>query len=121
LIRMLYYNYRRRSRSPDENWNNVETFLSRLELAETSVLSLNWDCVIEQGLERTRGVDNFEYGCDARPAFFTSTNDVVLRARLQTKSLTRRRERWAASAAPAEGAVGAAAQESSGGGRLQRA
>jgi hypothetical protein len=44
--------------------------------------------VIEQGLERTRGVDNFEYGCDARPAFFTSTNDVVLRARLQTKSFT---------------------------------
>jgi hypothetical protein len=97
LVRMLYYNYRRRSGSPDENWNNVETFLSRLKLEETSVLSLNWDCVIEQGLARTQGVDNFEYGCDARPAFWPRTEMRIgfMTAAASTSCATNRQQKTA--------------------------
>lgn len=71
-IRMLQQRYKRRQKNQDNNWKNLETFFERLKLENTAALSLNWDCVIEQGLARTQHITNFDYGCDARAIRFAS-------------------------------------------------
>lgn len=70
FIRMLQQCYRKRKNQPDKNWITLEAFLQHLNLKKTAILSLNWDSVIEQGLERTQNVENFDYGCDARAITF---------------------------------------------------
>ncbi|MDE8654554.1 hypothetical protein [Novosphingobium album (ex Liu et al. 2023)] len=70
MIRMLSQTYKRRQRSPDDNWQLLETLFRDFDGETTAVLSMNWDTVFEQGLARTQSVRNIDYGCSARPHTF---------------------------------------------------
>ena len=77
LMRMLQQRYRQGERRQDDNWRAVETLLKRLDIDSTAILSLNWDCVVERGLARTRDVEEFDYGCDAHHAEFNRDKIVL--------------------------------------------
>lgn len=81
LIRMLQQLYRRRSRRPDGQWEILHEFLSRLHSRRSAILSMNWDCVVERGLESTQAISAFDYGCSSIPAEF-------LRGQIKIKSET---------------------------------
>ena len=85
FIRMLQQRYSRRENKPDENWNKLKLLLRRLRLDSSSVLSLNWDSVIEQGLKRTQDVNDFDYGCDAQPATFFGKKIIIRKIRSSKK------------------------------------
>lgn len=68
MIRMLKQAYARRQAEPNENWNALETFFRDFRADISAVLSLNWDTVFEEGMERTRDIRNVDYGSQAQPA-----------------------------------------------------
>jgi hypothetical protein len=70
MIRMLGQAYRRRQKSPDDNWNNLEKLFALFDPGTTAVLSMNWDTVFETGIDRTQDIKRVEYGCDATPVRF---------------------------------------------------
>lgn len=69
-IRMLDQAYARRERKPDAAWNSLEVLFREFDIDDASVLSMNWDTVVERGLARTQSVSAFDYGCDSRRAAF---------------------------------------------------
>lgn len=80
MIRMFSLSYRRRQLSPDTNWRRLEQLFEGFDHETTAVLSMNWDTVFEQGLARTQGIRNFDYGCSARAASY-SGNELKFRNR----------------------------------------
>lgn len=70
MIRMFAQKSRRKMKSPDANWSNLEHLLKGFDCSSTAVLSMNWDTVFEQGLQRTQEIDLVDYGCDAIAADF---------------------------------------------------
>lgn len=71
MIRMLSQSYARKKRNPDTSWHRLERFFKAFDETTTSVLSMNWDTVIEAGLARAQNVESIEYGCDAKHATFS--------------------------------------------------
>ena len=70
MIRMLEQRYSAGEKAADANWQQLDTFFKRFDASDCAVLSMNWDTVIERGLERTQKLTRFDYGCEARPAQF---------------------------------------------------
>ncbi len=65
MIRMLKRSYELGLKKQDDDWAVLEKFFSKFNPLHSSVLSMNWDTVFEQGLERTQNINNVEYGCGA--------------------------------------------------------
>jgi hypothetical protein len=84
MIRMLDRAYGVGSKRADAHWHALETLLRELDLANASVLSINWDTVVQRGLVRVRSLTNFEYGCGARRAVFERGNLVERASRARS-------------------------------------
>ena len=69
-IRMLRQTYTRAKKERDNKWELLEKFFSRVDPTRSAFLSMNWDTVIEEGLQSTQNIKNFDYGCEARRAAF---------------------------------------------------
>jgi hypothetical protein len=54
MIHMLEQRYTAASKKCDTNWETLEDFFLRLDVKNCSVLSMNWDTVIERGLMRNQ-------------------------------------------------------------------
>jgi hypothetical protein len=83
MIRMLDRAYTAGKRRSDPPWLALQAFFQQMDVNTTSVLSMNWDTVVERGLARTRGLTNFEYGCGARRAVLQKGNLVRRVSRAQ--------------------------------------
>lgn len=70
MIRMLEQRYAAASKNANPGWQKLEQFFARFEADDCAVLCMNWDTVFERGLKRTQKIDQIDYGCDARAAFF---------------------------------------------------
>lgn len=70
-IRMLRQAYTRQKTIGGEAWTNLDWFFTGVRPASSAFLSMNWDTVIEEGIERTQRISNFDYGCNAIPARFS--------------------------------------------------
>jgi hypothetical protein len=70
IIRMLRQTYTRKKNAPDDAWGQLEKFFTALSLEKCGFLCMNWDTVIEDGLQNVRKIESFDYGCDAIPAKF---------------------------------------------------
>lgn len=75
---MLRQAYIKQQNIGGRNWNNLENIFSAVKVDESAFLSMNWDTVIEEGLYRAQGISSFDYGCDAYPAKFSSS-DISIR------------------------------------------
>jgi hypothetical protein len=78
MIRMLDRAYTAGESRADANWQALETLFAEVNVDDVSVLSMNWDTVIERGLGRTSSIGKFEYGCGARRALI-ERGEVVAR------------------------------------------
>ena len=78
IIRMLRQSYMRKKGHKDTAWNRLEHFFRRVDLNKSAFLSMNWDTVIEEGLERTQKVGRFDYACGAHKVEFDEDNKLVL-------------------------------------------
>ena len=74
IIRMLRQTYTKAKDRKSMDWQTLDTFFSAVNFENCAFLSMNWDTVIEEGLDRTQGVRNFDYGCDAEFARFTKSS-----------------------------------------------
>jgi hypothetical protein len=79
MIRMLDRAYGLGLRRADADWQALDILLRELDVTDASVLSMNWDTVVERGLMRVRSLTRFEYGCGARRAVFAG-GDLIERA-----------------------------------------
>jgi hypothetical protein len=77
LIRMLQQKFNRGKGAAGAKWVALSEFFDRLELTEVAMLSLNWDCVIENSLEARKRVSLIDYGNGAVRARFVG-KDVKL-------------------------------------------
>lgn len=64
-IRMLSRAYTLGKDRHDSRWDALHSFFSKIDTRTTGFLSMNWDMVIERGLETAHGNKFFDYGCDA--------------------------------------------------------
>ncbi|MFL6741756.1 MAG: hypothetical protein ACJ8D6_04860 [Sphingomicrobium sp.] len=64
-IRMLSRAYTKGRDTGGPRWKALEAFFARVEARRTGFLSMNWDMVIERGLESAHGNRFFDYGCGA--------------------------------------------------------
>ena len=71
IIRMLRQTYTKARNQKSNEWVTLDKFFSAINPGKCAFLSMNWDTVIEQGLDRAQQVTNFDYGCDAQFARFT--------------------------------------------------
>lgn len=72
-IRMLRQAYTRQKKIGGESWQNLHQFFTDIRPSSTAFLSMNWDTVIEEGIETTQRISNFDYRCEAIPAKFSSS------------------------------------------------
>ena len=70
-IRMLHQAYKKGKK---EDWKKLESFFALVPPDRCAFLSMNWDTVIEEGLERTQDLSAFDYGCDAKHAEFKNSH-----------------------------------------------
>lgn len=70
IFRMLQMSYTRGKKMGGPNWEVLEGFLSKVDASRSAFLSMNWDTVIEKGLEDNQKISMFDYGCDALYASF---------------------------------------------------
>jgi len=69
-IRMLNQRYKRAKTDKLASLKQLAAFFAQVEPAACAFLSMNWDTVIEQGLQDAHGLDEFDYGCGAQGALF---------------------------------------------------
>lgn len=72
IIRMLSQRYRAAKGRADPAWKQLETFFERVDPANSAFLSMNWDTVIEQGLDQAHNIRRIDYGCGAIAKTFVS-------------------------------------------------
>ncbi|KQR80522.1 hypothetical protein [Sphingomonas sp. Leaf343] len=70
MIRMLDRAYNDGVRAGGSDREALDSVIAELNLDDVSVLSMNWDTVIERDLASRRLLTNFDYGCGARRAAF---------------------------------------------------
>ena len=71
IIRMLRHSYTEGKELHSNDWEAVECFFSMVAPRNCAFLCMNWDTVIEEGLNRANtDLTDFDYGCDAIPAQF---------------------------------------------------
>lgn len=68
-IRMLRQTYRPDAKTVHSK--QLESFFSLINASHSAFLSMNWDTVIEEGLQTTQNIFNFDYGCEAVRAKFS--------------------------------------------------
>jgi hypothetical protein len=51
-------------------WAKLDKFFTKLDVSRSAFISMNWDTVIERRLSALRGVNDFDYKCDAIRASF---------------------------------------------------
>jgi NAD-dependent SIR2 family protein deacetylase len=68
VITMLRENYAEARERKDESWKTLIRLMNKIDPATTGFISTNWDTVIEDMLQETKGSEWFDYGCDARRA-----------------------------------------------------
>lgn len=73
-IRMLHQAYKKGKKEGGDDWKKLESFFASVPPDRCAFLSMNWDTVIEEGLERTQGISVFDYGCDAEHAEFKNSH-----------------------------------------------
>jgi hypothetical protein len=78
IVRMLRQRYREAEGIKSKEWHQLETFLGQVNVRRSAFISTNWDTVIEEGLSRTQGIREVDYGCDAQAAEFRAS-DTLLR------------------------------------------
>jgi hypothetical protein len=81
MMWMLNDRYADAETRKDRDWKKLDQFFQRLPVNRSAFISLNWDTVIERGLQRSHGVGFFNYGCGAKSAGFPRSGDSV---RIQT-------------------------------------
>jgi hypothetical protein len=79
---MLYQEHRRGKGKGGSDWKKLERFFSLVVPERCAFLSMNWDTVIEEGLEETQLLSEFDYGCDAQRARFKPSNVELVTAPL---------------------------------------
>jgi len=70
IFRMLQMSYTSGKKTARPDRRVLEGFLSRVDASRSAFLSMNWDTVIEKGLEDTQRISSFDYDCDALSAHF---------------------------------------------------
>lgn len=77
MMWMLNDRYTAAGTQQDRSWKRLDQFFREVRLNQAAFISLNWDTVIERGLDRAREVKYFDYGCGALPAVFPTAGNVV--------------------------------------------
>jgi hypothetical protein len=87
MIRMLNRKYIRNRDKRDAGSLALQKFFTQFDTSTSAVLSMNWDTVFEQGIERTQKIHNFEYGCRAQAVEFLKSGEVIPRS-MSSEALT---------------------------------
>jgi hypothetical protein len=74
IIRMLRQTYTKARKLRTKEWRVLEQFFSMVVPEKCAFVCMNWDTVIEEGMEHAQNVKDFDYGCDARFAQFTTSS-----------------------------------------------
>lgn len=77
MIRMLDERYILAERAKTAEWRRLERFFKAIDIKSSSFISINWDSVIERGLEALRGVQDLDYRCGAIAARFPQRGNVI--------------------------------------------
>lgn len=79
-VRMLSRAYTKGKDSGGSRWRALHSFFSRVETQRAGFLSMNWDMVIERGLEAAHGNRFFDYGCSAERTILREGRLEIMRA-----------------------------------------
>jgi hypothetical protein len=71
---MLRQTYTQAKNLKKSDWKTLEKFFSMIAPEQCAFVCMNWDTVIEEGLERALTVKNFDYGCDAKFTRFSKSS-----------------------------------------------
>lgn len=71
-IRMLDRSYAAGVKVATDDRRALDTVIDRLNLEDVSILSMNWDSVIERDLARRRSIKQVDYGCGARRSAYVA-------------------------------------------------
>ena len=88
LIRMLAISFRAKRRAPDDPYNRVVEFLSKVDTRKVGFLSMNWDSVIEDLIVETQGAHTIDYGFGAIAGEFVKGSVRLKRGRPASKFVT---------------------------------
>jgi|SRR4051812_17342034 hypothetical protein len=69
-IRMLEYSADDGEKAAETSWQRLQKFFKRINIENCAFLSMNWDTVIEAGVQRQQQVSHFDYMCEAQAAKF---------------------------------------------------
>ncbi len=72
-IRMLHQRYGRGRARKDSGWPMFELFFRKIDLRSSAFVNLNWDTVLERGIQSVHPGYHFDYKCDAIAARFPRT------------------------------------------------
>jgi len=73
IIRMLAQSYYAARQQRGSSWLALQSLFSQLDADNSAFLSMNWDVVIEEGLDDKQEIWNFDYQCAAQYARFSGT------------------------------------------------
>ena len=82
MIRMLDERYALAESIRGPEWRKLDRFFKRLDLNQSSFISINWDTIIERKLVEMCGALRVDYGCDAIAATFPKHGNVIKRREL---------------------------------------
>ncbi len=69
-IRMLHQLYERAQHKKNPDWVMLEEFFREIDLRTCAFINMNWDTVVERGIQRIHPDYYFDYMCDATAARF---------------------------------------------------
>jgi hypothetical protein len=78
MMSMLDERYTAADATKDAQWAKLDKFFAKLDVGRSAFISMNWDTVIERRLSVLRGVNDFDYKCEAIPADFPLKGQTVV-------------------------------------------
>jgi len=84
-VRMLYAAYKNPRLRNASDWRKINHFFERLDPSSVGFISMNWDTVVEQKLQRMQSNLMLDYCCDALAAEFPEDGTTIRLAALPLK------------------------------------
>lgn len=77
IITMLRENYANARSQQDAKWRQLVQLMKLIDTSDTAFISTNWDTVVEDMLQETKGAEWFDYGCGAiRGSLHPGNNEI---------------------------------------------
>lgn len=86
-IWMLHQSFEDAKQGHAKERSKLVEFFKKLNLKNSAFIGLNWDTVIERMAAETRGVELFDYGCEAYPAQFMYGKQKVQNRKIRKATL----------------------------------